>query len=162
MYKFFLHVVVGIIFYGVNSVAWALCEPEKDPSVISAQAAYDKANAEHVQERQRMHDVYSSSQLKPTAKEKARERQLDSDEHKAAKALEKAYAQVRPCMALSTFDSSGREVPVRPACGMRLTGTRMYFRSQSSRVWRQVKQWRCRHNVNSANVINAAVKSTCV
>lgn len=95
--------------------AHALCEPEKDPSVISAQAAYDKANAEHVQERQRMHDVYSSSQLKPTAKEKARERQLDSDELKAAKALEKAYAQIRPCMAMSVLDSSGHEVPVRPA-----------------------------------------------
>lgn len=108
--------IAGMLVYGLSSQsAHALCEPEKDPSVISAQAAYDKATAEHVQERQRMHDVYSSSQLKPTAKEKARERQLDSDEHKAAKALEKAYAQVRPCMALSTFDSSGREVPVRPA-----------------------------------------------
>lgn len=114
--KFYGLVVSTVMLYCFTTgVAHALCEPEKDPAVIAAQAAYDKASAEHAQERQHMHDTYNNTQLRPTAKEKARERQLSSAGHKTAKALEKAYAQIRPCMATSTFDSPGREVPVRPA-----------------------------------------------
>lgn len=108
--------MAGMVMYGLSiPSAHALCEPEQDPTVIAAQAAYDKASAEHAQERQRRHDIYANTQLRPTAEEKARDRQLQRAGLKTAKALEKAYAQVRPCMALSTFDSPGREVPVRPA-----------------------------------------------
>lgn len=109
-------VIAGVLMYGLSvQSALALCEPEQDPAVMAAQAAYDKATAEHDRERQRMHDVYHNTQLLPTAEEKARDRQLSRDESKTAKALEKAYVEIRPCMAMSVFDAPGHAVPVRPA-----------------------------------------------